>query len=34
MMDTILNIGLSDESVQGLAKRPTTSGSHGTPTGG
>ena len=34
MMETVLNIGLSDASVQGLAKRPATTGSPGTPTGG
>ena len=34
MMDTILNLGLNDEAVEGLAARPGTSGSPSTPTGG
>ena len=34
MMETVLNVGLNDESVQGLAKQPATSGSPGTPTAG
>lgn len=32
MMDTVLNIGLSDKSVQGLAKQAATSASRGTRT--
>ena len=34
MMETVLNIGLNDSSVQGLAASPATSGSPGTPTAG
>ena len=34
MMDTVLNLGLNDESVEGLAARPATRASPGTPTGG
>ena len=33
MMDTILNLGLNDESVVGLAAAPATSASRGTRTG-
>ena len=33
MIDTVLNLGLNDESVLGLAERPATSASPGTPTG-
>ena len=34
MLDTVLNLGLGDESVEGLAQRDrTTSASPGTPTG-
>jgi hypothetical protein len=32
MMETVLNIGLNDESVHGLAASPATTGSPGTPT--
>ena len=32
MLDTVLNLGLNDESVEGLARRPATSASPGTPT--
>ena len=31
MMDTVLNLGLNDEVVEGLAKKPRTNGSHGIP---
>ena len=34
MMETVLNIGLNDESVHGLASRATTRASPGTPTAG
>ena len=34
MMETVLNIGLNDASVHGLAESPATSGSPATPTGG
>ena len=34
MMETVLNIGLNDASVKGLAEVRATSGSPGTPTGG
>ena len=33
MLDTVLNLGLNDESVAGLAAAPATSASPGTPTG-
>ncbi len=33
MMDTVLNLGLNDETVVGLAKRPATRASRGTATG-
>ena len=33
MLDTVLNLGLNDESVEGLARGPATSASPGTPTG-
>jgi pyruvate,orthophosphate dikinase len=32
MMDTVLNLGLNDESVEGLASRPATGASRTTPT--
>ena len=32
MLDTVLNLGLNDDSVEGLATRPATSASPGTPT--
>lgn len=34
MMETVLNVGLNDESVLGLAAQAGASGSRGTPTGG
>ena len=34
MMDTVLNLGLNDEPVEGLAQAPTTSASPTTPTAG
>ncbi len=34
MMDTVLNIGLNDASVEGLAKQAAATASPGTPTAG